>query len=235
MAEPHVQIEDPWAAIPEALLYDPGISHLALRVYGCLRRHGADPRNCFPSYERIGALLGVSDRSVQRPIKELAAAGWITVIAETRDDGGRTSNRYIVHSRPRSDARTPPRSTNADPPALPARAEGEQLEREERASRDAPPSLLGDPFETLWKSYPACDNKGAKNAAKKEWLKRSRDVEAVMAGLARWQTYWTARDEPEFICAASKWIREERWNMPTPAVRRIAGPTSYDDAPVRYV
>lgn len=103
---PHSQTDYRFAPIPEALLYDPSITPLAVRVYGVLMRHGLDPASCFPSHERIGKLVGVSDRSIQRPCRDLEKAGWISRVRRRNDRGERTSDGYFVHTTPRSPART---------------------------------------------------------------------------------------------------------------------------------
>lgn len=92
----HVSNErDPWAKVPEALLYS-DLSDKAVRVYACLHRHGDDPANCYPSHARIAALIGCADRSIARPLAELEAAGWIVKKPRYQPDGRRTSDGYYV-------------------------------------------------------------------------------------------------------------------------------------------
>jgi hypothetical protein len=88
-----------FAPIPEQLLYDHSMDPLAVRVYGVLMRHGQDPDSCYPSHARIAKLIGVSERSVARPLKDLANAGWITREFRTSDKG-RTSDGYHVRITP---------------------------------------------------------------------------------------------------------------------------------------
>jgi len=97
---PHVQVEHRFATIPEALLYDTAVPAEAVRVYGVLLRHGSDPSNCFPSYKRIGKLIGKSARSVPAWVKALEEAGWIERVARTSDAGDPDSNGYRVFAVP---------------------------------------------------------------------------------------------------------------------------------------
>lgn len=74
-----------FAKIPEALLYS-DLSDLAVRVYGCLIRHGTTPETCHPTHARIAELIGKAERSIQRPVTELERAGWIE--RRTENEGG---------------------------------------------------------------------------------------------------------------------------------------------------
>jgi hypothetical protein len=104
--------DGPFAPIPEWILYAE-ISALAVRVYGVLRRHADDrTRLAFPSRRTLADRVRASDvKTVDRPLIELAGIGAITVVPRIRDDGGRSSNGYLVHDTPvRSNGHPPIRS-----------------------------------------------------------------------------------------------------------------------------
>lgn len=93
----HVVNDDlPWALVPEALLYDHRLSDKAVRVYGCLVRHGDNPDNCYPSQARIAGLIGCEQRSIQRPLKQLVEAGWVIKVPRFDPSGMRTSDGFRV-------------------------------------------------------------------------------------------------------------------------------------------
>lgn len=100
MGEPHVEVVQRFAMIPEALLYDPNVDDAMVRVYGVLHRHGTDPSNCYPSHARIGGFIGKSKRTVPAIIARLAAAGWVEVIPRKSKHGDWDSNSYRVHAAP---------------------------------------------------------------------------------------------------------------------------------------
>lgn len=115
-----------FAQIPEALLYDSTVSSDAVRVYGVLQRHGDDPANCYPSYDRIATLIGRSPRSVPAWITELERLGWVERVPRAVDKEGHvivnpedmaglapTSNGYIIHDPPRVAQRVPPAPASA--------------------------------------------------------------------------------------------------------------------------
>lgn len=117
-AAAHVQLDGLFAQIPEPLLYDPAIPSDAVRVYGVLARHGADPLNCYPGHHRIATFIGKSPRSIQGWVRTLEEAGWITrvprwrrgdEVTATRPEDLRgwepTSNGYLVHATKRAGGR----------------------------------------------------------------------------------------------------------------------------------
>lgn len=138
--QPHVTNERaPFAQVPEALLYDASVSPNAVRVYGCLQRHGDSPENCYPSHRRIASFLNLSERSIPRLIDELEAGGWVTRVKRPPlVDGTRRPDAYFVRLRPRRIARSTAQQS-AEPPRDPARSH-RAAERGERESVEREPS-----------------------------------------------------------------------------------------------
>lgn len=101
-----VTIEYRFAPIPEELLYDRKISDKAVRIYGALVRHGMSPDDCYPSHARLAELIGCSDRSVQRPLRELEEAGWVDRVPRFLDSGERTTDGFDVRTSALSSAPT---------------------------------------------------------------------------------------------------------------------------------
>lgn len=124
---PHVELDGfKFAMIPEGVLYG-DLSHVAVRVYGALLRHGTDPGSCFPSHDRLGRLVGCSRDTAKRAVSELRAAGWVTVVERCRGDGGQTSNGYRIHDTPRGTHAPGARGTHAPGPGAPMPHEREPL------------------------------------------------------------------------------------------------------------
>jgi len=124
-----------YAPIPEALLYDSTLSAQCVRVYGCLLRHGQTPDHCFPSHARIGGLLGLSERSVARPLVELEKAGWISRTRRNNSRGERIADGYHVHHSLAYRAEERGRDAQSSAiqprdPARPYRAESRGLEKQ---------------------------------------------------------------------------------------------------------
>lgn len=55
---------------------------------------------CFPSISTIARETGLSERTVQRALKELCAEGYISRRPRFRKNGGQSSNLYVLLSPP---------------------------------------------------------------------------------------------------------------------------------------
>lgn len=131
---PSVTTDYRFAPIPEALLYDTAVDHLAVRVYGVLARHGMDPDSCFPSHRVIAERIGIAQRSVQRPLRALEERGWIARVERHNDRGDRISDGFHVYTA-NARAGAPPALVNVEAPRVDARTlrvdERGQCEREQ--------------------------------------------------------------------------------------------------------
>jgi hypothetical protein len=89
---------------PEPVLYHSklGLSHVAVRVFGVLHRHADKDATAFPSRSRIAKYVGCSISTLDRALKDLEAAGVVTVTRRKRPDGSWTSNLYLLHMTPPS-------------------------------------------------------------------------------------------------------------------------------------
>lgn len=132
--ETHVRNEPAgrFAQVPETLIEDPNVSHLALRVWAVLRRHGDSPENCYPSHARIAEKCGVSHRSIAKPMRDLEAAGWIERVARFDVNGSRVADGYFVRFHP-----LPPAHPDVDPAQMCATTTQESV--------DPPRSTTGTP------------------------------------------------------------------------------------------
>lgn len=90
--------------VPEWVAYHPDLTPAAVRVYIVLIRHGVDPSSCYPSIARIASCAHVSENTVRKALKELAAVGAVQSFKRYLDDDNRhqTSNGYRVFDSPPS-------------------------------------------------------------------------------------------------------------------------------------
>lgn len=102
-------------------------------------------------------------------------------------------------------------------------------------------SSLADPFDEFWKAYPRKAGKPKAAAAYRSAVgKRKADPEVILAGLARWVAYWTAKNEPDYVPHPTTWLNQDRWNDEPPPLPRRSGLSAvadvlegFDDAGLR--
>lgn len=102
----------PFTLIPEWVLYHPGLSDRAVRLYGALGRYADDTGLSWPSRRSLASRLGCSPDSVDRARAELESAGAVRVEARF-DDDRQTSNLYRIIRVPPAPVR-PPLGTGAE-------------------------------------------------------------------------------------------------------------------------
>lgn len=219
-----------FAPIPEALLYDDELSPLAVRIYGVLARHGMTPESCYPSHAAIAERVGCKSRSVQKPLRDLEHAGWISRVARFDDRGDRRSDGFVVRvepalqdAPPAHTSADPPAQEDADPPRTTARSK-ESHENESHEERDSasPRSAARlalvdpqpDPFDEFWAVWPRKDDKRVARRAWKTAIRRAPpDVIIVAAG--------RYRDDPNreqrYTKLPATWLNGDCWdNGPLP-------------------
>lgn len=245
-----VQIEAPFAQIPEALLYAPDIPAEAVRVYGVLHRYGTQPGNCYPAYATIAAHIGRSERSIPGWIRILEDAGWVTRVARWRrgdvvsddppdDEEGwePTSNGYFLYAVQRAGERGvrageqgPPRAGEQGgcaPPRAPKESHLKEshLEREQQgfALADAPASL--NEFGAFWEMYPSRNGrKVGKAEALRVWNRLGQtERDDVMVCLANYSMACALGDT--LAKDAHRWLRPNVWGDWRETIPILRGPS----------
>jgi hypothetical protein len=86
----------PFAVVPTWLLFTPGLTDRALRLYVVLWTYTTDgKRTAFPNRRTIGAQMDCGKKKVDQAVDELIAAGGLTITPQYRSGTGeRTSNLY---------------------------------------------------------------------------------------------------------------------------------------------
>jgi DNA-binding FadR family transcriptional regulator len=75
-----------FAQVPDALITDMSVSHLAVRLWARLDRYAEPDGRAFPSRKALAEDLGVSVSVIKRALSELVDTGWITWVQGP--DGG---------------------------------------------------------------------------------------------------------------------------------------------------
>lgn len=93
-----MKADEYFAVVPESVL--DGVGSKAVHLYAILRRYTDKGGEAFPRRRTLATRMGCSPDTVDRATRQLIAAGFLTVEARYRDDGGRTSNLYTLRSTP---------------------------------------------------------------------------------------------------------------------------------------
>lgn len=81
-------------------IYASGLPHRAVAVYMYLRDRSDKNDSCFPGIKTIAKDLSISVNTVKRALKDLETAGYVGKIRRYRENGGNTSNLYILKTPP---------------------------------------------------------------------------------------------------------------------------------------
>jgi hypothetical protein len=231
----HVVNEDRFAPVPEALLYDSTIPADAVRVYGVLRRHGDDPRNCYPSHARIAAKIGKSARSVPGWIRQLEQAGWIERVPRFTASGDPDSNGYRVFMRVRE------RGVRAgEQGGVDAGEQGgsaldsapKESKRNESKRNEKTLDLDDAAFDEWWKVFPL---KKAKPSARKAYdrARQSTSTVVLLDGARRYAAERAGQD-PKYTAHPATWLNQRRWeDDPTPVKTAPGNANNFDNSQAR--
>lgn len=221
MDQPSVIVEpEPYECVPHGLLLDTTVSANTLRVYLILRKHrDYDTGKSWPGLARVGELVGMSSRTVQRCVNELVAAGYVCVTPRYNQYGGQTSNLYHIHFdrvnecdffTPLVTHDAPPTTPVSCPPTTPVSYEPIPRDIKTQENEKSTPATTTD-FDEFWKAYPRKKDKGH---AQKAWDKATRATPpaVIIIGAVHFRQ-WCEQDgtEPQFIPHASTWLNGERW------------------------
>lgn len=184
-----------FAVIPETVLYA-NIGHLAVRIYGVLRRHADQNGTCHPGRTRIAKLAHTNPRSVDRAIRELVEHGYITVHHRRDPENPERylSNKYVIHSTPRAHDTTPLAHMTPPPRASDAVTKAKEPEPNNQ-------------FDEWWKLYPKKVNK---QQALKAWNQHTKKtaaehiIEATRRQLTTPDSALTR--DPQYIPYPASWL-----------------------------
>ena len=112
----------PYSAAPHDLVADPRLSPTDVRVAAALLFWARSKAVCWPADRSIGSRVGRSVGTVQRSLRRLEAAGWITREKSTANRTGR-----LIRIAWRSAGARPLPAPMSDPPVAPARDEGDVI------------------------------------------------------------------------------------------------------------
>lgn len=200
-----------WAVLVPEVRYNPDLSSSAKLLYAEISSLTGMTGYCYASNDYFSKLFEVSERTIIRLIRELAAAGCIRV---EDDVGGRTKRKIYAGLNPLAgypDKNVTPTLTKMSPPPD-KNVTPIKNKKEDHNPPQAPQGAAWEPelFERFWKAYPRHEDKAS---ARREWdrLKPDRKLMRTMsAALDRAKTSdeWLRGIGIPYAC---RWLRNRRW------------------------
>ena len=203
-----------WAVLPAAIRYDAEIPAAAKLLFAEISALTESRGYCYASNEYFLRLYGMAERTLQRHLKALEAAGYIRIL----DGNGGQARRKIyaginplAHNPDKNDGVTPTKMTGAPDKNV------TQIKKEIKKENDPPKAPQGaawepEMFERFWKLYP---RKRDKLKALRAWdkLKADRKLMQTMSAALKAQmaTEEWQRDNGRAIPYPSTWINNRRW------------------------
>ncbi len=206
-----------WAMSIEALMWAwaQRISHGSKLVLLALADHADEEGWCWPRVRYLAKKCGVSERSVQRGLKDLERSAFVQRIETFREDGSHGSNRYRVGIVPVPSVLSPPGVT-VSPPGVTVSPPGDasvtplnphRTLKEPRTPTPAHAGLNG--FDQFWAAYP---KHRAKGDAEKAWKQVAPPLPQILSALValRQSRDWQ-KDGGQFIPYPATWLRRKGW------------------------
>ena len=175
-------------------------------LYWLADHHNETTKECFPRILRLAELCDMSRRSVEGHLTILEDIGLIKRINRFRDQGGKTSNGYILYLS-ESDAQN-----LRIPSEKSAHGDTQNLRMNNLINNNlvSEPNILIERFDEFYAAYPIKKGKGA---AKKAWEKavKKADPDHIISNAALYASSVQNKD-PKFIAHPATWLNAERWD-----------------------
>lgn len=201
-----------WAVLPAAVRYDQELSSSAKLLYAEISALTGETGFCYARNAYFENLYGLSERTISRLVKDLAARGYLRI---EDGAGGKETRKIYAGINPLAG---PPDKNVGTPrqkcPPSPDKNVGEnnRTNKKENNPPKAPQGAAWEPelFERFWKAYPRKEDKAS---ARREWdrLKPDRELMRTMSaalGRAKTSDEWLRGIGIPYAC---RWLRNRRW------------------------
>ena len=178
-------------------------------LYWLADHHNGETGECFPSIKRLAELCEMSRRSVETHITSLEEAGLVKRIAQYRNTGGKTTNKYLLEL-----SGTPWDSDDTQDLRIGgaefAGGDPQKLRMNNQVIRNhGREYFIDDLFETFWRTYPRKINKAA---AKESFITACRHTKpGIILDAARDYGNAMLGQEKQFIPHPRTWLRQKRY------------------------
>lgn len=181
--------------------------------------------SCFPGQERLGRMIGATDRTVRAALVKLEESGLISRTQRRGADGMRTSDRYTLHINRKILPVVESPETDVDLTGNLRQPHRKQIPGNPQRTTREPSDPVAELLEVLWIMWPTSRRSTRKVAEKSlRAALKSTDaptlIEAAKAHADVWAS-WPASDE-QYVPLLSTWLNQERWTGALPQPRGAA-------------
>mgnify|MGYP001033611744 FL=1 len=207
----------------------PKLSHRAVVALLVVLMHIDGNRRAYPSYQRIGQLIGTGWRTAKRAVEELVGAGVlirtnrpgessIYVVAEHVTPRGAKSGRGHVITPAKSGRGTPAKSDN---PPLPNLTQEPYTENHTQLNQKKARAFLAPGFDDWYKTYPRrvkrpkaekAYHKAAKSIMQADGCTVEAAAKKLLAAAQAFAESDVGRGEPRYIPYPATWLNAAEYN-----------------------
>jgi len=178
--------------------------------------------SCFPGQERLGRMIGATDRTVRAALVKLEESGLISRTQRRGADGMRTSDRYVLHTNRKILPVVESPEDDVDLTGNLRQPHRKQIPGNPQRTTREPSDVVGDLLDVLWVMWPSSRRSTRKvvELRLKTALKRTDAptlIEAVKAHTDVWSTW--PQSDVQYVPLLSTWLNQERWTGAVPQPR----------------
>lgn len=208
-----------FAILPAAVRYDARLKPMERILYGEITALADQTGYCYASNRYFIELYGVTDRAVQKWIKDLAACGYITVEVLGGAGQGRCERRitpifslWDVRHTPNRSSQPPNKNSGISPnknSGIPPNKSSGRTIQDNNTSNNNTTCACARGFDRFWAAYPRKVGKGAAERS----FERIRPDAALLDGMLR--AIETQRQSDTwlrgYIPNPATWLNQRRW------------------------
>jgi len=166
-----------------------------------------DAGECWPSMATIAQKVRMTERGVQKIVRRLEAAGWLTINTGT---GRRGCNQYRLNPEPHS----PPNDVHPERECIKPRTRVQQTPNggspePSRTVKEPSGSYIGH-FDEFWTIVPRKVGKGKARTAYAKAVKKV-SPERIFSAMQRYAAA-RADQDPQYTAHPASWLNAERWD-----------------------
>lgn len=190
-----------------------------------------EQESCFPGQERLGRMIGATDRTVRAALAKLEESGLISRTQRRGADGMRTSDRYVLHINRKILPVVESPETDVDLTGNLRQPHRKEIPGNPQRTTREPSDLVGELLEALWMMWPTSRRSTRKVVEKSlRSALKSADAPTLIEAAKQHTDVWSSWHpaDVQYVPLLSTWLNQERWTGAVPQPRAAARLTAVD-------